>query len=131
MAVRNSLLEKFSGKSRLCWKNFLDFPAARNAVCQGLGTFRQGKWLLENRPRLWERSWIFSSETATAFLSSSDCHLSSVPLSAPPLRLWFVVPFAVFYQRTCSSQRLGKFFNGQSASVTSCDTPSATKLENG
>ena len=34
------------------------------------GTFRQGKWLLEkNGPRLQERSWVFSSETATAFLS--------------------------------------------------------------
>ena len=34
-------------------------------------TFRQGKRLLENWPRLRERCWIFSSETATAFLSSS------------------------------------------------------------
>ena len=30
------------------------------------------KWLLENRPCLRERSWIFSSETATAFLSFSE-----------------------------------------------------------
>ena len=37
--------------------------------CQGLGIFQQGKWLLENRPRLRERSWIFSSETATAVLT--------------------------------------------------------------
>ena len=37
--------------------------------CQGLGTFRQGRWLLENRPRLRELSWIFSSETAATFLS--------------------------------------------------------------
>ena len=29
--------------------------------CQGLGAFRQGQWLLANRPRLRERSWIFSS----------------------------------------------------------------------
>ena len=36
-----------------------------------LGIFRQGKRLLENWPRLRERCWIFSSETATAFLSSS------------------------------------------------------------
>ena len=42
--------------------------------CQGLGNFRQGKWLLENWPRLRERCWIFSSETATAFLSSSEKH---------------------------------------------------------
>ena len=31
--------------------------------CQGLGIFRQGKWLLENPPRLRERSWNFSCET--------------------------------------------------------------------
>ena len=37
--------------------------------CQGLSIFWQGKWLLENQPRLRERSWIFSYETATAFLS--------------------------------------------------------------
>ena len=68
-----------------CWKSFpanfeaagqffTDFPAAPNGKCypsQGLGSFRQGKWLLENRPRLRERSWIFSSETATALLSFS------------------------------------------------------------
>ena len=37
--------------------------------CQGLGIFRQGERLLDHRPRLQERSWIFSSETATEFLS--------------------------------------------------------------
>ena len=53
-------------------KLFPDFSAAQNAIpCQGLGIFRQGKWPLENRPRLWERCWIFS-ETATASLSSPD-----------------------------------------------------------
>ena len=31
MAVRNSLLVKFSGKFRCCWK-FTDFPAARNVI---------------------------------------------------------------------------------------------------
>ena len=37
---------------------------------QGLGISRQGKWLLKNRRFcVRERSWIFSSETATAFLS--------------------------------------------------------------
>ena len=42
--------------------------------------FPEAKWLLENQPRLRERSWIFSAETATAFLSSSsDC--SFRPLS--------------------------------------------------
>ena len=52
-----------------CWKSFpanfgaagnffTDFPAAPNAILanQGLGIFQQGKWLLENRPRLRERS---------------------------------------------------------------------------
>ena len=39
--------------------------SAKCYPCQGLGTFRQGKRLLENWPRLRERCWIFSSETAT------------------------------------------------------------------
>ena len=51
MAVRNSLLEKFSGKFWRCWK-ILDY--------------------FSSRPRLRERSWIFSSETATTFLSFSE-----------------------------------------------------------
>ena len=67
-----------------CWKSlpanfdaagkfFTDFPAARNAIPARVWAFsRQGKWLLENRRRLRERSWIFSSETATAFLSFSE-----------------------------------------------------------
>ena len=68
VAVRNSLLEKFSGKFRRCWKMILRFSgSAKCYPCQGLGTFRQGKRLLENWPRLRERCWIFSSETATAF----------------------------------------------------------------
>ena len=36
--------------------------------CQGLGTFQKGEW----HPRIRERSWIFSSKTAPAFLRSSD-----------------------------------------------------------
>ena len=73
MAVRNSLLEKFSGKFRRCWKILPRFSGSTKCYpCQGFGIFRQGKWLLENRPRLRERCWVFSSETATAFLSSSD-----------------------------------------------------------
>ena len=72
-AVRNSSLEKFSGKFRRCWKVFPWFSgSAKCYPCGGLGIFRQGKWLLENRPRLRERCWMFSSETATAFLSSPD-----------------------------------------------------------
>ena len=47
------------------------FCAGGYYPCQGLGIFRQGKSLLENWPRLRERSWIFSPETATAFLSFS------------------------------------------------------------
>ena len=73
VAVRNSLLERFSGKFRRCWKMIPRFSgSAKCYPCQGLGTFRQGKRLLENWPRLRERCWIFSSETATAFLSSSQ-----------------------------------------------------------
>ena len=73
MAVRNSLLERFSGKFRRCWKMIPRFSgSAKCYPCQGLGTFRQGKRLLENSPRLRERCWIFSSETATAFLSSPE-----------------------------------------------------------
>ena len=32
VAVRNSLLEKSSGKFRRCWQFFTDFPAARHAI---------------------------------------------------------------------------------------------------
>ena len=127
VAVRNSSLEKFSGKFRHCWKIIHRFsgsticylgivqkvfspkgvprifdaflthfgtvlfpnktrpilthfwrisdailllptpfpktPFGRYRIYQGLGIFWQGKWLLENRPRLRERSWISSSET--------------------------------------------------------------------
>ena len=73
VAVRNSLLEKFSGKFRRCWKIIHRFSGSTKCyACQGLGIFRQGKWLLENWPRLRECFWIFSSETATAFLSFSE-----------------------------------------------------------
>ena len=73
VAVRNSLLERFSGKFRGCWKILhRSSGSAKCYPCQGLGIFRQGKRLLENWPRLRERCWILSSETATAFLSSSD-----------------------------------------------------------
>ena len=72
VAVRHSLLERFSGKFRRCWQMILRFSgSAKCYPCQGLGTFRQGKRLLANWPRLRERCWIFSSETTTAFLSSS------------------------------------------------------------
>ena len=68
VAVRNSLLEKFSGKFRRCWKIPHRFSGSTKCYpCQGLGIFR-----LENWPRLQERCWIFSTETATAFLSSSE-----------------------------------------------------------
>ena len=42
-------------------------------ICQHqrLDTPLQERWPLENRPRLRECSWIFSAETATAFLSFS------------------------------------------------------------
>ena len=67
------LLERFSGKFRRCWKILLRFSGSTKCChCQGLGTFWQGKRLLANWARLQERCWIFSSETATAFLSSSD-----------------------------------------------------------
>ena len=73
VAVRNSLLERFSGKFRRCWRMTPRFSGSGKCYpCQGLGTFRQGKRLLETWPRLRERCWIFSSETAAAFSSSSD-----------------------------------------------------------
>ena len=64
-----------------------DFPAARDAI--------SANSLLENQPRLWECSWIFSfSETATAFLSflsrygSANCYS---PWSKKSLCLGFMV----------------------------------------
>ena len=52
----STLLDRFSGSTKC-------YPY------QGFGIFRQGEQLLENWMRLLERCWIFSSETATAFLS--------------------------------------------------------------
>ena len=73
VTVRNFLLERFSGKLRSCWQTIPRFSgSAKCYPCQALGTFRQGTRLLENWPGLRERCWIFSSETATAFLSSSE-----------------------------------------------------------
>ena len=64
---------RFSGKFRRCWKAIPRSPGSTKCyACQGLGTCRQGKRLLESWPRLRERCWIFSSETATTFLSSSE-----------------------------------------------------------
>ena len=86
VAVRNSLLERFSGKFRRCWKILHRFSGSPKCYpCQGLGIFRQGKRLLENWPHLRERCWIFSSETATAFLSSSDFFWGG---GVPILFLW-------------------------------------------
>ena len=42
------------------------------------GPFPEKKMAAGNRPRLWERSWIFSSETATAFLSFSEYHCNTI-----------------------------------------------------
>ena len=73
MAVRNSLLEKFPANFDAAEEILHRFSSSTKCYpCLGLGTSRQEKWLLENRHRLRERSWIFSSETATAFLSFSE-----------------------------------------------------------
>ena len=67
-----------------CWKGFPanfdaagkcfpDFPAAQNAIPAKVWALSgKEKQLLENWPRLRERCWIFSSETATTFLRSSE-----------------------------------------------------------
>ena len=71
------LSELFAGR-RVFWQFstlleiLLHFRQHDMRPFEGLGTFWQGKWLLQNRPRLWERSWILSSETATALLSISE-----------------------------------------------------------
>ena len=90
-----------------CWKSFpanfdaagkffTDFPAAPNAIpAKVWAFFRQGKRLLENRPRLRERSWTFASETATAFLSFSDNQTPGHSL------------LLLMYQPPCLSTRLG------------------------
>ena len=44
--------------------------SAKCHPCQGLGTFRQGKWLLENRPCLLERSRILLKPTLESHGSS-------------------------------------------------------------
>ena len=74
VAVRNSLLERFSGKFRCCWKMIPRFSgSAKCYPCQGLGTFRQGKRLLEigracgnaagfSLPRPPQPSWVLLIE---------------------------------------------------------------------
>ena len=48
VAVQNSLLDKFSGKFRRCWKMIHRFSGSIKCYhCQGFGIFRQGKCLLE------------------------------------------------------------------------------------
>ena len=77
MAVQNSLLEEFSGKFRCCWKILHRFSGSTKCYpCQALGIFRQGKWLLEHRPRLRERSWIFPSERCV--IGAQGKHLMEV-----------------------------------------------------
>ena len=87
VAVRNSLLEKFSGKFRRCWKILHRFSGSTQChPCQGLGIFREREWLLENWPCLRERCWIFSSETATALLSSPDSRSIFSRIGVVPVR---------------------------------------------
>ena len=91
VAVRNSLLQGFSGNFQRCWNIIPRFSGSTECyTCQGLGTFRQGRWLLENRPRLRERSWIFSSETATALLSFS--FIAPCSWFHPAVVLWLRQP---------------------------------------
>ena len=76
VAVRNFLLESFPANFDAAGKSFPDFPAARNAIPAKVWAFSgkdNGCWKIG--PRLRERCWIFSSETATAFLSSPEHHL--------------------------------------------------------
>ena len=72
VAVRNSLLERFPANSTLL-ENYSLILRQREML--SLQRFEH-KWLLENWPRLRERCWIFSSETATAFMSSPDVRTS-------------------------------------------------------
>ena len=59
----------FPGKFRRLWKIIPRFSGSTKCYpCEGLGTFRQRKWLLENRPRLRERCWIFSSRDRHSLL---------------------------------------------------------------
>ena len=103
MAVGNSLLEKFSGKFRRCWKIPHRFSGSTKCYpCQGLGTFGQGKRLLENWARLRERCWISPprppqpswvllilgegknlQNSAKICVWAQVCPLRFVPLSAP------------------------------------------------
>ena len=68
----------------------------------------QGKWLLENRPRLRERSWSFSSETATAFLSFSDSRNLSSCVLATLSFLFFVCVLPFLFQENVRDQRKEK-----------------------
>ena len=63
VAARHSLLvPKFSGKEcRRCWKILHRFSGSTKCyACQGLGIFRQGKWLLINFGRFCRNAAGFS-----------------------------------------------------------------------
>ena len=74
MAVRNSLLERFSCKFRRCWKMIPRFSgSAKCYPCQGLGGhFPARKTAARKFAAPAGTLLAFSSETATAFLSSSE-----------------------------------------------------------
>ena len=112
VAVRNSLLEKFSGKFRRCWKMIPRFSGSTKCYpCQGLRIFRQEKWPLEDWPRLRERSWIFSSETATAFLSSSEWRPKGSRIVRANVECSFELsPFQVFFWSLISQEPLNAPF---------------------
>ena len=82
----------FSGKFRRCWKNFPIFRQHEMLSLPRSGHFPARKTAAGNWPHLRERCWIFCSETATAFLSSSD-HLRFKKLLAIAVAMpWFCPP---------------------------------------
>ena len=81
--LRTSLLERvFRQISTLLENDSPIFRQCEMLFLPRFGHFPARKTLLENWRSLRECCWIFSSETATAFLSSSDSR------ATPSLRLW-------------------------------------------
>ena len=80
VAVRNSLLERISGKFRRCWEIIPRFPGSTTCYpCQGLGTFRQGNGC-------WKIGRTFGNAAGFLLRDHHSLQLSSSDFNSDELR---------------------------------------------